>query len=92
MAFVTLSDAKAHLRIGFSADDAYVTSLIAAAEEYVTAIGVSSDTPVPAPVKHACLLLISHWYNAREAAGEKPSQAIAFGVSALLQPFREQSI
>ncbi len=92
MSEVTLAEAKAHLRIGFDADDAYVTSLIEAADGYVSEIGVATAAPVPAPVKHAILLLVSNWYNAREAAGEKPSQAIAFGVDALLQPYREQTL
>lgn len=92
MTEVSLAEAKAHLRIGFSSDDEYINSLIEAAEGYVTAIGVAIATPVPAPVKHAILLLVSHWYGNREAAGEKPSQAIAFGVDALLAPHREFTI
>lgn len=92
MTEVSLVEAKAHLRISFASDDDYVTSLLEAAEGYVSEIGVALAAPVPAPVRHAVLLLTSHWYNAREAAGEKPSQAIEFGVSALLQPFREQTI
>ncbi|CAN7313592.1 head-tail connector protein [Rhizobium rhizogenes] len=92
MTEVSLAEAKAHLRISFAADDDYVTSLLEAAEGFVSEIGVALAAPVPAPIKHAVLLLVSHWYNAREATGEKPSQAIAFGVSALLQPFREQTL
>lgn len=92
MTAVALADAKSHLRISFSDDDAYVMALIEAAEGYVSEIGVAVAAPVPAPVKHAIILLVSHWYNAREAAGEKPSAPIAFGVNALLQPYREQNL
>lgn len=92
MEAVSLAEAKAHLRIGFTSDDAYVTSLLEAAEGYVSEIGVALAAPVPAPVKHAILLLVSHWYSAREAAATEPPKAIAFGVDALLQPFREQSL
>lgn len=92
MAVLSLADAKAHLRISFTTDDAYVTSLIEAAEAYVAQIGVAYAAPVPAPVTHAVKLLISHWYNAREAAATEPPQAIAFGVDALLQPYRTQSL
>lgn len=92
MTAVSLEDAKVHLRVTFDSDDDYITSLIEAAEAYVAEIGVPSEAPLPAPVLHAVKLLISHWYGARDAAGEKPSQAIAFGVDALLQPFREQTI
>ncbi len=89
---VTLAEAKAHLRISFTTDDDYVTSLLEAADGFVSEIGVAIAAPVPAPVKHAILLLAAHWYNAREAAGETPSTPIAFGVNALLQPYRTQSI
>ncbi|MDW9583458.1 phage gp6-like head-tail connector protein [Sinorhizobium meliloti] len=92
MEAVSLAEAKAHLRIGFTSDDAYVTSLLEAAEGYVSEIGVALAAPVPAPVKHAILLLVSHWYGAREAAATEPPKAIAFGVDALLQPFREQNL
>ncbi|WP_064245887.1 head-tail connector protein [Rhizobium ruizarguesonis] len=92
MTEVSLAEAKAHLRISFAADDDYVTSLLEAAEGYVSEIGVAIAAPVPAPIRHAVLLLISHWYNAREAAATEPPRAIAFGVDALLQPFREQTL
>lgn len=92
MTAVTLEDAKAHLRIGFDADDDYVTALLEAAEGYVSQIGVAVAAPVPAPIRHAILLLTSHWYSNRDAAGEKPSTPIEFGVNALLAPFREINI
>lgn len=92
MSEVSLAEAKAHLQISFTADDAYVTSLIEAAEGYVSEIGVALAAPVPAPIKHAVLLLVSHWYGAREAAATEPPRAIAFGVDALLQPYRTQSL
>lgn len=92
MEAVTLAEAKAHLRIGFTSDDAYVTSLLEAAEAYVTEVGVAIATPIQPPVRHAVLLLVSHWYGAREAAATEPPKAIAFGVDALLQPYRTQSL
>lgn len=87
-----LDEAKSHLRVTFDSDDAYIQSLIDAAADYVQAIGVGIDSPPQPSVTHAMKLLISHWYNARDAAGEKPSAAIAFGVDALLQPYREHTI
>lgn len=89
---VSLVDAKAHLRVAHDSEDAYITGLIEAATAYVEQVGVATAPTMPTPVEHAIKLLISHWFNARDAAGEKPSASIAFGVDALLAPFREHTI
>lgn len=44
-------------------------------------------TTVPAPIKHAILLLIGHWFNHREAVGD-PAQALPMAVDALLVNYR----
>jgi uncharacterized phage protein (predicted DNA packaging) len=87
-----LDEAKQHLRVGFDSDDVYIQSLIDAAADYVQVIGVGIDSPPQPSVVHAMKLLISHWYGNRDAAGTEPSRAIAFGVDALLAPYREWTI
>lgn len=84
-----VADAKVHLRVTFESDDAYIADLIDAAADYIEAIGVAIDSPPQPAVVHAAKMLISHWYSNRDAAGEKPSHAVAFGVDALLAPHRE---
>lgn len=42
---------------------------------------------VPAPIKHAILLLIGHWFENREAVGEQ-MQALPMAVDALLVNYR----
>lgn len=92
MTAVALEDAKAHLRITFAADDAYITGIIQAAENYVESVGVAFATPIQPAVRHAVLLITSHFYNNREAVTVEAVNAMPFGVNALLQPFREQTI
>lgn len=92
MTAVALEDAKAHLRITFAADDAYINGIIEAAENYVESVGVAFATPIQPAVRHAVLLITSHFYNNREAVTVEAVNAMPFGVNALLQPFREQTI
>lgn len=44
----------------------------------------------PAPIRHAILLLIGHWYGLREAVSvsQVKPEAIPLGVDALLSPYR----
>lgn len=92
MTAVALEDAKAHLRITFAADDAYITGIIEAAEDYIARTGVEFSTPLPPAIRHAVLLTVSHFYNNREAVTAENVNAMPFGVNALLQPYREQGL
>lgn len=54
----------------------------------VTVTFKAGYTSVPAPIKHACLMLVSHWYEVREAVGEASMQEPPMAVSALIAPYR----
>jgi uncharacterized phiE125 gp8 family phage protein len=54
--------------------------------------GYGLAAAVPTSLKQACLLLIAHWYEAREAAGSTVSEVagIPFGVEALVRSYRRE--
>lgn len=92
---LTLAEVKAHLRVGSdNSEDDLITTYITAAREYVEGyqnrVYLSSDEAVEAETmtgieKAACLLLIGHWYENRQAVvlGTPPSE-VPFAVKALL--------
>ena len=92
---LTLAEVKTHLRVGSDAtEDALITTYITAAREYIEGyqnrVYLSSDEAVEAETmtgieKAACLLLIGHWYENRQAVvlGTPPSE-VPFAVKALL--------
>lgn len=47
---------------------------------------------VDVAIKQAILLLISGWYANRESVSDRPSNALPFGVDALLMPHRNWSV
>lgn len=56
------------------------------------AAGYGAPADVPAAIRHALLLMVGHWYAAREAASAVAMTELPLGVSALLAPFRRLSI
>lgn len=68
---VLLTEAKIHLRITGTADDADITQKLDAAEEAILAYEnlaadpTWTDTTVPKAVKHAVLLLLTHYWENR---------------------------
>lgn len=92
---LTLAEVKTHLRVGSdTSEDSLITTYITAAREYVEGyqnrIYLSTDEEVTAEAmtgieKAACLLLIGHWYENRQAVvlGTPPSE-VPFAVKALL--------
>lgn len=91
---LTLDEAKAHLRVDGSDDDVYIAGLVAAAQEYIEALirpapvdGVEQDLPaVNETQRHACRLLVGHWYENREAVAQGTIvPSVPFAVDMLLQ-------
>ncbi|MCT8992049.1 head-tail connector protein [Chelativorans sp. SCAU2101] len=65
---VTLEELKAFARVDFDDDDATLTTMLAAAVEFIEqATGKSySDADVPEKAKIAVMSLATHWYEQRE--------------------------
>ena len=57
---------------------------------FVAGYGLAAT--VPQSLKQACLLLVAHWYEAREAGGDTVSEkaGIPFGVEALIRSYRHE--
>lgn len=72
---LTLDEAKTHLRVDGSDEDVYIQGLVDAAQEYIESIirpapvdGVEQAVPaVNETQRHACRLLVGHWYENRES-------------------------
>lgn len=97
MAVLTLDEIKAHLRVDVSADDAHLTLLSEAAEDYATqylgrplpwADDDGLAAPVPGSVRAALLLIIGDLYENREAAYVGVSYAVNPTVERLLHFYR----
>lgn len=78
MAYVSLADAKKHLNLesGYTEDDAYITSLIDAAEQAISvhineklADLADSGGTLPAPLYQGVLLMVGNLYQNREPVG-----------------------
>jgi len=82
---LTLSEARAFLRVADASDDATVSLLIDAAEARVAAATGLSLTPAsPAPLRLAVLTLVAHAYEHRD--GADPPFAL---VEPWLAPYRK---
>jgi len=97
--YITLETAKEHLRLVDDLDDTYISMLISVAEQAVSdqineplsKFEVVGD--IPAPLKHAALLLIGQFYENREPviAGVSISK-IPLTLEYLLQPYKTVAV
>jgi hypothetical protein len=85
MAYITLEQAKDHIRVDFNDDDFYIEELIAVSEASIeNEIGTTLASNLvggvlPKPLYQAILFLIGHLYNQREP--------VMVGVSVVKCPF-----
>ena len=71
MTIVTITEAKLHLRVDQTAEDALLAIYISAAEDYITQYLNQPSIPQTAAIKAAALLIIGDLYENREAGSEK---------------------
>lgn len=97
---VTLEDAKLHLRVDHSADDALIEALCLSATQMAEhelqrglitregTVGYGAEpSDVPATIRHWILIQVGHYYEHREATVECAVTPLP-GLHALLDPFR----
>lgn len=90
---LTLDEAKTQLRVDGSDEDTYIQGLVDAAQEYIESVirpapldGVEQDVPaVNETQRHACRLLVGHWYENREAVSDAAGAEVPMAVQMLLQ-------
>lgn len=93
--WVTLEEAKHHLRYDDDSNDMNLTAYIAAAEatinQYITAYVASAATP---DIKVAALLLVGYYDYNRNMDKDMPSDGnyLPAPVRALLWPYRQPSV
>lgn len=98
MAVVSLALFKKHVRADdFADDDEYLEHLLETAESAViTATNRTQEEleqmgggEVPAPIKHAIMMVGAHWYNQRESVSSVQMHTVPDSLQALIKPYRK---
>ncbi len=98
MAAVSLALFKKHVRADdFADDDEYLEHLLETAESAVitatnrteSELEQMGDGAMPAPIKHAIMMLGAHWYNQRESVSGVQMHAVPDSLQALIKPYRK---
>ena len=58
----------------------------------MTYVAGVADSAVPAPIKHAILLMVGHWYANREAVAPGQMHEVPMAVDALIRPYRRVGV
>lgn len=99
---ITVAEAKKHLNIdaSFTDDDTYIASLISVAEqmilqhldykEYREILAYLDVESVPAPIIHACKLLVGNMYMNRESVSNSVMTTIPQSYEYLLATYKNR--
>ena len=98
MKWLTLDAIKKHCRIDFDCEDSLLEMYGASAEDTVlNIIGRSytevvelfgtDDRPVPAPLVHASILLVEHFYVQRVPATQQQLYVVPYGIDWMVKPY-----
>lgn len=87
---------KKHVRADdFADDDDYLAYLLETAEADIVRRTQRTEAelygdggPLPAPLRHAVMMLAAHWYNQRESVAGVQMHSVPDAVDALVKPFR----
>ena len=95
--YITLEEAKTHLRVDFSDDDTYIQDLCNLVEEVVaTEIGQlldEFDDGLPLGLTHAMMLILAHLYMVREPVVIGVSvNKLPYSYQYLLEPYKNYTI
>ncbi len=87
---ITIEEAKAHLRVQYEEEDAFLASLIqqaqGAAEDFCR---VLFDEDAPQTVRLAVLLMVSHYYENRDNPDKQTYLTMRMAFENLLYPHRD---
>lgn len=94
MKYLTISDIKQQLRIVFDDEDALLELYGASAEDTTLAYlnrsyedVIKTYGEVPAPVRHATLLMVTNSYEHRSVATPQQMYYVLYGYDTLLKPY-----
>lgn len=100
MAYVTLADLKAHLRVEVNTDDTYLTALIGVAEAAIgNELGKdlsyyedSTTHKIPTPLYQAVMILCGDLYNNRESVAFATPSEVPRSMGYLLAPYKKYDV
>lgn len=100
MAYVTLADLKAHLKVEVNTDDAYLTSLIDVAEATVgndlgkdlSYYADATTNKIPAPLYQAVMILCGDLYNNRESVAFATPSEVPRSYGYLIAPYKKYDV